>query len=166
MKIFKIFVGIIFLFFITVGVIFLVKVFSSVHEHNEYLHQLTEKFNRIEHLKSSQKELEFKGVGLLAGNGNHCDYLVGQIRASDVSRDEIQSFYDEMNRRNKNDKNSQINQIKIIFYNDGLLVEDDAIPEVYSHLSAIVPDYDKNLNYYIVYVFDGSYDPGYDYRCH
>src|SRR6266550_466420 len=61
---------------------------------NRLLAHVRAEYAQIAHPSSSSPLGSFSQVGIAAGgNGNHCDYLVGEIRESDDSPDQIKAHY-------------------------------------------------------------------------
>jgi hypothetical protein len=138
--------------------------------HNRALSQVSASYQRIKHPTSSVALGNFSKVGLAAGgNGNHCDYLAGEIRESDDSPHQIKQFYSELSVPMLDPSTSQWANgsdvpVSIEFpdteANSGVLKYD--IPEV---VRAARPKQTKKT-LYVVYVLDGGYEPNGDLRCH
>lgn len=77
-----------------VGVLLLLGVVLSPCGQNELtLLRRRRAFEAIVHPPGSVLLREASAVGLLEGNGNHCDFFVGQLRAAPLSREALRRAY-------------------------------------------------------------------------
>lgn len=85
----------------------------------------------------------------LRGNGNHCDFVVKQSLASELARQEVETFYQNVRLPAVSDQspNTQDGLISV-----GLLFDKEPLP-------------DGRLRF-IIALYDIGYDPGFDIRCH
>lgn len=68
-------------------------VLSPCLPHQLHLLRLEQRFDAIEHPTGSRLVARESALGLLEGNGNHCDYFVGELRLSSSSEAELKTFY-------------------------------------------------------------------------
>lgn len=139
-------------------------VFVNTKKHDRTLLSLKKSFDLISHPEKTKIVAQFSKLGVLSGNGNHCDYFVGQLRKTNLSPNEIIAWYKKTGKIS-----SDVGRdcdVMIEFYSKGKLKEYDAVPFDYEDLSQLIPHIENNQNYYLIYVFDTGYDAGWDYRCH
>jgi hypothetical protein len=84
-------------------------------------------------------------LGILDGNGNHCDFLAGQWRASLRSDAELRDFYDP---------------VLSLYRPDTPQSEDNYAPDAIRYSE--IPDV---TGAYLVYLYDGMGAPDGDIRC-
>jgi hypothetical protein len=137
---------------------------------NRLLAHVRAEYAQITHPSSSSTLGSFSQVGIAAGgNGNHCDYLVGEIRESDDSPDQIKAHYSHFTFPMLDPQNSQWSAgqpvpVTVEFPgssdDSGVLRWD--IPDTLAKARA------KQLKktMYVVYLLDGGYEPNGDWRCH
>jgi hypothetical protein len=137
--------------------------------HNRALVRVRAEYPRITHPINSSALVSFSDVGLLGGaNGNHCDYLVGEIRESDDSPEQIKAHYAPFSFPMLDPTTSQWATgepvpVTVEFpgaADSGILRYD--IPEILRKARA--QQHKKTL--YVVYILDGGYEPNLDLRCH
>jgi hypothetical protein len=137
--------------------------------HNRALNRVRAAYAGIKHPPSSNALVNFSKVGLAAGgNGNHCDYLVGEVRESDDSPEQIRQFYSGFTIPMMDPATSQWASgsdvpVTVEFPNteqSGVLKYDVA-----DDLRRIRAKQTKKT-LYVVYVLDGGYEPNGDIRCH
>jgi hypothetical protein len=61
--------------------------------HNRKLDQHATSFLNVQHPPDTSFVNSNHSVGLFAGNGNHCDYFVGEMRTFDGQQQKLESFY-------------------------------------------------------------------------
>lgn len=138
--------------------------------HNRALSRIRTEYARIAHPVSSSALDSFSQVGIAAGgNGNHCDYLVGEIRESDDSPEQIKAHYSAFTFPMLDPQNSQWATGKPVpvtvefpgsSADTGVLRFD--IPDALAKARAK----QRKPTLYVVYVLDGGYEPNGDLRCH
>lgn len=102
-------------------------------------------------------------VGLLMGNGNHCDFFVGVARCFNGDRGSIRRFYKKAVVRNPIDGNAE--PVQLAFFTGGSL-PGESVPYDFSRIESWGRRADKSSTVYVVYVFPSGYEPGWDFRCH
>ena len=138
--------------------------------HNRALSRLRVSYPRVTHPPSNSVLASFSDVGLLGGaNGNHCDYLVGEIRESDESPDQIRQHYSGLSLPMIDPAMSDWGPgpdvpVTVEFpdtdSNSGILKYD--IPDAVREARAK----QRKKTLYAVFVLDGGYQPNGDWRCH
>jgi len=68
-------------------------VVSPCLPHQVHLLRLEQRYDAIEHPTSSRLIARTSALGLLEGNGNHCDYFVGELRLAASSEAALRTFY-------------------------------------------------------------------------
>jgi hypothetical protein len=87
-------------------------------------------------------------VGLM-GNGNHCDFVAEQILVSELSREELEGYYQDVKLPSAK-KGSQLAQDGLL----GVQLSFEAYPSAEEQV------------YFTIRILDGGYSPGLDIRCH
>lgn len=103
-----------------------------------------------------------KRVGLFVGNGNHCDYFVGELRQYSGSRQEIEEFYAGISIEG-------YGPVELLFVENGQFPEPArwTLPRKLDELAEwSVSPVELQADVYLVYVLAPGFDPGYDIRCH
>ena len=67
--------------------------FGDTVTHNRALRAHVSAFKMIEHPSDTTSVVRKARVGLQVGNGNHCDYFVGELRTYDGDRQAIEAAY-------------------------------------------------------------------------
>jgi hypothetical protein len=137
--------------------------------HNRALSHVAADYARITHPKSSSAVEGFSKLGIAAGgDGNHCDYLVGEIRESDDPPERITAHYSRFSFPPLDAHSGQWAPREAIRASvefpdspDDTVLRWD-IPDALAQARA------KKRKYtlYVVYLLDGGYDPNGDWRCH
>lgn len=136
--------------------------------HNRALARVRGEYPRISHPASSSVLASFSDVGLLGGNGNHCDYLVGEIRESDDSPEQLKAVYSAFSFPMLDPNTSQWGGEPV-----PVTIEFPETARDSSILQFVIPEVVKNARaqqrkktLYAVYILDGGYEPNGDLRCH
>jgi hypothetical protein len=137
---------------------------------NRLLGHVRTEYAGVKHPASSSALESFSQLGIAAGgNGNHCDYLVGDIRESDDSPDQIKAHYSAFSFPMLDPQNSQWATGEPV----SLTVEFPGSPENTGVLRWDIPDAlakarakQRKKTLYVVYLLDGGYEPNGDWRCH
>jgi len=140
--------------------------FGATLLHNWNLMQLDKSFGRVVHPQQTAHLSSVNEVGLLIGNGDHCDFFVGHLRSFTGSRKNIQNFYSKS--KIWNPLNNSLQPIDILFLENGEIPSSqrDYLPREFDSASRwLSTPLDRKQNYYLVYFFDVGYDAGFDVRC-
>jgi hypothetical protein len=118
-------------------------------------------FEAMPYPPDTQRLDTYKTLGLLTGNGNHCDIFVGELRSYSGDRTVIQEFY-------KHEYPSSM--LGVVFTENGDLPResDSLIPSERGRLAYwnIPPGIDPE-HVYLVFSFTFiDFDPGFDVRCY
>ncbi len=62
-------------------------------EHNARLARIEEELTRLPLPEGTERLEVYSSVGLLSGNGNHCDYVSAMVLRGDVERPLLEEFY-------------------------------------------------------------------------
>jgi hypothetical protein len=129
--------------------------------HNQRLASYVVAFQKMEHPLGTS-ELSFRSMVTLVGNGNHCDYFVGEMRQFTGERQAIIDFYEGQEVHGQ--------PVFVAFVENGEFPHETSLRYLPQGL-----DNPKNWldspfgsleNVYVVYVFDIGNDAGLDFRCH
>jgi hypothetical protein len=110
-----------------------------------------------------------KDIGLLVGNGNHCDYFVAQLRSypASISSKQIQEFY--KNTKIWNPLSRQLETISIGIIKDGKIESNEdwtgTGPFLQEYFQRNLPKKLTNQHLYFVLFLDGGYGTACDIRC-
>lgn len=137
--------------------------FGDAVSHDLTLRAHEAEFKAMAHPPDTTLVARKSRVGLLAGNGNHCDYFVGELRTYSGPQEAISAFYDGYRPA------GELAWLGIFFFEDGVLPEEAYwdLPQGLDSLSG----WSRRLahsreDYYIVCTVDVGYPPGFDLRCH
>ena len=129
--------------------------------HDYTLYREVKAFRQIEHPAGTSRITFKKYLGLYLGNGNHCDYFIGELRRYTGEQQSIESFYSDKVVADlgvgvafveNGEFPEQFRQWNLPYRLDSLSVWLDSPTEPRDHL-------------YLVYIFDIDLDPGWDIRC-
>ncbi len=85
--------GGVFLLFVLFVVFFAGCIGVGRLSNNIGLQKLSAQFESISHPVNSKPLERMTDIGILAGNGNHCDFIVAELRKYEGSRDDIEQAY-------------------------------------------------------------------------
>ena len=118
--------------------------------HDFRLRQMKRDFARLSHPAGSRVLAARSKLGLLEGNGSHCDYFVGELRVAPLDVEALQAFYE--------------GKATVEFSAPGASWDVSSPRE--SLLSiASTASRAPGETVYVVSLYD-SEEPGIDYRCH
>ncbi|HZH77173.1 MAG TPA: hypothetical protein VEY88_14180 [Archangium sp.] len=66
---------------------------SSMREHDARLARIEQELTRLPLPEGTERVGVYSRVGLLSGNGNHCDYVSAMLLRGDVERALLEGFY-------------------------------------------------------------------------
>lgn len=101
-------------------------------------------YEALPHPPDSTALRTYFAVGLLEGNGNHCDFIAGEQRRSALSAEELRAFYADFP--------------ELHLYFPAPIASDDAYV---SYVTASWPE-----GSYAVYLFDWGTNDDFDVRCY
>jgi hypothetical protein len=148
--------------------VFTVAYFAFL-KHDFYLWQLQCSVATINNPPRTKLIASAKDLGLLAGNGNHCDYFVAQLRSfpEDMSPKQIQNFY--QNTKIWNPLNRQKEIISVGIVKNGKIESNGDWTGIgkflQEHFHEHLPHNLTNQHLYFVFFFEGGYDTACDIRC-
>jgi hypothetical protein len=133
---------------------------SDIYEHNQYLAALQRSLAALPLPPGARRIQAYGRVGLLAGNGNHCDYLAAELCATTSDAETVLRHYGEMSIPAPNGRGT--------FKIHATILGGSQPPD--SDL-ALWPELDTTgapgeLRYAIYVVLIGHHDAGFDPRCH
>ncbi|MFC1856902.1 hypothetical protein ACFL9U_02615 [Thermodesulfobacteriota bacterium] len=120
-------------------------------------------FVSLFHPKGTSRLALKSKVGLLSGNGNHCDFFVGELRTYSSEKEKIKNDY--AGTLILNPISGRRQNIDILFIDDGIIPE-TRLPYDFDNLAGWnLPSDEKLKPMYLLYVFN-SYEANADVRCH
>lgn len=149
----------------------------NIPSNNAILSRFQKRFNsEVAHPIGSKELEDFSLVGLF-GNGNHCDFWVGQVRQSSLPQDTIKKHYSQFKifaaapeklvSFSGEPKGEYYNDLTVVFLDDRKnekLIDIDYLEATLLAAEINISQY-RGRNTYLVYVFDGDYTPNGDPRC-
>ncbi|MEM4721638.1 MAG: hypothetical protein QXT73_06240 [Candidatus Methanomethylicaceae archaeon] len=129
--------------------------------HNKELALYVTDFQELSHPPTTSRVSLKSAVGLISGNGNHCDYFVGEIRRFVGERRVIEDFYAGQDVRG--------NDVRVVFIENGEFpreVQWSIPPRLMNLQNWVESSSDLSGSLYMVYILDVGADPGFDIRCH
>ncbi len=135
--------------------------------HDYALLQFKRSFSRVTHLRSSVLLHEWSQVGLLEGNGNHCDYLAAQFRETDQSPAEVRQHYAPFTvpRSDPSYETGFGAEVPVrVEFPD--LRTTDLAHLTSAETNAAIHRKRTKKTLYVVYAIDAGYPPDFDFRCH
>jgi hypothetical protein len=128
--------------------------------HEYQLFQESRIFRQIKHPPGSSRVAFKQHLGLFFGNGNHCDFFIGEIRRYSGDQQAIKSFYSEPAGMD----------ISILFIENGEFPEDfrlNYFPYTYDSLSDWLDSPNVPRDHLYLLYNSGFLDlnPGRDFRC-
>jgi hypothetical protein len=137
---------------------------------NRMLGRVRGEYSSVKHPASSSVLADFSQLGIAAGgNGNHCDYLVGEIRESDDLPDQIKAHYAAFSFPMLDPQNSQWatgEPVPISIEFPGAPEDSGILRYDISELLTKARAKQRKKTLYVVYLLDGGYEPRGDWRCH
>ena len=127
-----------------------------------HLWQLEKQLKSLQHPSGTARVTFRSDIGLLVGNGNHCDFFVGELRSYSGTRTAIEQHYRDLRVFNPVTQTSE--SIEIIFVVDWK-IPDMWLPDEFGQISGWgLEDSEGSPHMYIIYVFR-SYEANWDLRC-
>ena len=152
------------------GVSYYLYVGRRTHEH--LLWQFSQKYAKVKHPASTRHVRDYKELGLLIGNGDHCDLFVGELRSYTCSRQQLLKQY--ASQKFWSPISEEYLPVEILFIDkgkveSGILYHGEIESQLPAPIERIAADAkaakERSKRYYIVYIFDPGYDAGFDVRC-
>jgi hypothetical protein len=132
---------------------------SLLHDYAFY--QETQAFRRLKHPAGTSLVSSKKFLGLYLGNGNHCDYFLGELRRYSSDEQTIKAFYAG--------RTSADPEVGIMFLENGEFPDNawNWMPYKFDSLSTWLDTPDEPRDHlYLIYDWGIiSLDPGWDLRC-
>jgi hypothetical protein len=141
----------------------LAALYPTCLSHDVMAWKFNSAFSQIPHPPGTHAIKIESDMGLILGNGNHCDFVVGQLRSYGTTETEIRNFY--RGHTVLNPLNNERVPVEIAFCKNGKWesTDDVAFAAVDKELLRIANRAKQNT--YIVFLYDGGYDPSIDIRC-
>lgn len=145
---------------------------SQVFVHDWMLARFRQTFAAVRHPATTMKVRAYSDLGLLIGNGNHCDFFTGELRSYSCSRRDVLNAYAAQSFRSP--FGSEQLPVEVVFIENGrlrpgIIVHGDTgydgpfpLERILSKEGVILS---RSNRFYIVYLFDPGYPVGFDIRC-
>jgi hypothetical protein len=142
-----------------------------VWSHDVSLWQMSRSIAAVSHPPNTKRISSVKDLGLLAGNGNHCDYFVAEMRSyNNLTRKEIEAWY--KNTKIWNPLKWRFERVSIgVIENNRIrmkLKDEDwiGLPDyLRSHFKSRWPQPSSSQKFYFVAFLDLGNETGCDLRC-
>ena len=137
----------------------------SPAQHRARLSSWEENYLDVRHPAETGAIRKISDYGLLMGNGNHCDYLAGEVRWSTMPIEELRDYYTHHQQAMSWIGEGESDFIDVETFEE--IVENQS----YTPQVAVITSQDqakareKGGFVYIVYAYHGGDDPGWDLRC-
>jgi hypothetical protein len=118
------------------------------------LSKMETEFDKLDHPPGTVLLAQRSKVGVF-GNGNHCDFFVGQIRSYSCSKDLVEEFYERESKKRRS-------YVEVLFIDDE---KTDFLCCYFSRLSDWGISQKPDHNMYLVKLFRNE-SPNGDMRCH
>jgi hypothetical protein len=135
--------------------------------HDISLWRFKRSFLMLRHPANSALIKQFSAVGLLEGNGDHCDYLAVQFRETDQSPEEVLLYYSNLRvpRVDPSYETGFENQVPVhIGFPDRQRSDIDHL--INSKMFVAVRSKQSRKTLYLIYSIDAGYPPSFDLRCY
>jgi hypothetical protein len=127
-----------------------------------HLWQLERQLKSLQQPSGTARVAFRSDVGLLVGNGNHCDFFVGELRSYSGPRAAIEQHYRDL--RVFNPVTQKNETIDVIFVDDWK-IPGAHLPDEFDQISGWgVEQSEGSPHMYSIYVFR-SYEANWDFRC-
>ncbi|MGD8450271.1 MAG: hypothetical protein PVJ57_00505 [Phycisphaerae bacterium] len=133
---------------------------ADMRRHNRFLVALQRSLAALPLPEGTTRLAADSRVGLLAGNGNHCDYIVAEAHATTQTPDQITAHYAHLAIPNPNGQNSF--NVEIAFFRD----DEPPDLDVHAALNLRVADHADRTRYVLFIRLIGYEASGLDPRCH
>lgn len=148
-----------FIFVLLSLIIFLVIMWiGKIPIHNYNLHVFERNWEAVLHPKESKELLKIVEFGNF-GNSNHCDYMVGEFRSTNTSKEEILKSYNGLAIASFDKKIVPIE----VYFIDGDIFGWWPWSEWLNRLSKLPSEAE---NKYLAFASVDGYSPEGDFRCH
>lgn len=147
--------------------------YFGVFVHDVMLSGFARKYAAVKHPSGTQSLKHYRKLGLLIGNGNHCDLFVGELRSYAGSREQVLKSYSSQ--KFWSPVSEEYIPVEVLFLENGKIKEGRLY---HGEIGYDLPDPVEDIvaearrigglskRYYIVYIFDPCYDtPRMDVRC-
>lgn len=149
--------------------LFMTPVLWKMPIHNMKLNVFENNFAKISHPRETELVAKMKDFGLF-GNSNHCDYIVGEYRTSNLQRETIINHYKGLHIPPPDDSLGvwdgpppKKTDIEIYFTDDRIFEHWPWSEWMEEHLNRLTGNRE---NTYLVLASEDGYPPIGDFRCH
>lgn len=138
---------------------------ADIPIHNWNLERFSGSFAAIPHPPATTAVRRLRQVGNYQPTGNQCEYFVAELRSYMGGKQRIRDFYRRVTIENP--LNGKRQPVQLAFVHDEFFLQAEALPLPYREPARWAwPEGAASNRLYVVFVFDGGHDPGFDYRCH
>jgi hypothetical protein len=135
--------------------------------HNRKLEIMHQSFSSLGHPAGTSSIARQKKVGLLSGQGNHCDYFVGELRSYTGETNIVREWYRRLTISGPDQRRYDLD---ILFLKDGSFTDPDAgwkLPNCCDESREwLYRTEDRKNDFYLVFcLLVGFEEPGGDWRC-
>ncbi len=132
-----------------------------VHEWKAW--NLSRALGAVRHPAGTSHVTSQRRVGLLLGNGNHCDFFAGELRKYSGTREQLQAAYAGMTVPSPFGRYPE--EVRIAFFEAPEARPLD-LPSDFDEPGEWDVPPSEAPSLYLVYLFNGGHETGYDLRCH
>lgn len=133
--------------------------------HQRQLAAYERAFDGLSHPPNTRAVKRLTAEGLLEGNGNHCDYFVGELRSFDGNRSQLRTYKDQ-SIPGVGDKAQYIVLEDLVSAQSKPSEEPEILPpESYGDLATWSATNLDPRRHYIVYLFQSMKEPENDINC-
>ena len=140
---------------------FIFPIVANTTTNSSHLRLFRKRIKALSHPDHSESVTTHSKIGLLVGNGNHCDFFVGHIRSFDGNKVMIQNHYKNLTFLNPITKNHE--NCDILFFEDDK-TPTSYLPYEFDSLDAWQVKGHDLTKLYVLSIFR-SYDANRDFRC-
>ncbi len=139
----------------------LVLFLGGIPQHEWSAWKLGRALGTVAHPADTSLLVATRKVGLLVGNGNHCDFFAGELRRFTGTREQLRAFY--AGKEVPSPLGSYPEEVRIAFFGEERPVD---LPYDFDAAEKWGAPPSQAGQLYIVYLYNGGHDPGMDLRCH
>lgn len=135
---------------------------------NADLRSFERNFAAIEHPLSTESIATSSHVGNLGCASNHCDYFVGNLRATNLPRDTLLTHYEELTISPPDSYFKEPTEVQLWFFDEEVLECTPEVDALFNRPAEWGVDFSehKGKTLYIAYAEAAGAPPGADIRCH
>lgn len=147
----------------------LARIVPPIIRHDFALNRFKASFQRIPHPADTTQLASFSSIGVFHGNGNHCDYMVGEVRETDGSPDSVLQHYRKIELPHVFPAPADMQEkLRITIEFEDEFDREEGVDFSYPLSKAMAQAKARRTKrtLYLVNVVDAGYDPEGDLSCH